>query len=551
MMEKAIRIESFIIVSIFPALEVLCYVLLCMKRNELAVRKRSVRVVLFASIGGWLAYLNLIFSVTNRGGNCGVFYVFSILIPPIATGSQLIRAIQLRSKLERSSILLKEERVQSRRRASLSHGEKLPLTPGKNNDGGSVGTVQASASLPTSPRAGSICVAGKEKLERSRKETKSALMVVSWLILFVPTVLLLLATLSASSVSGVDAGGLLGSSAHDDCYAAEPISLLHVCPAIALFVVLLTLVTTALIRKREDELGIRSEITRNAIILGLSYIAILIVRLVGRRDLHPLLEAIQQLLLSVSMKLMPCFRGKAETLLSWATGNGNLYANAIPGYARPLPKVGRRRSLRRNSAKDIELDNERRRELTMSLDAGLCVLLSTEDGINSFSEHCVREFSYENIRFWCAVNDFHAEVDLTCIEHGGGKGGDDCGGGGGGDDDGDGGGGGDGCANHNPEKLSEVELLDFAKEIYGVYIATEGELQVNIPSALVAEIKDVLEKGDIRRDMFDNAQREIFNLMSRDSYPRYLATKRKTQTLLEKSRSTRKKSASAISARKK
>ena len=352
--------------------------------------------------------------------------------------------------------------------------------------------------------------------------------------------MLLLATLSDPGVSGVDARGVLGSSAYSDCYAAEPIYVLYICPAMALLVALLTLVTTTLIRNSEDKLGIRSEITRNAIIVAISYLAILIARLAGRRDLHPLFEAIQQLLLCISMKLMPCFHRNTESLLSWATKNGKLQENIMPGYALPLPKVGgRRNSLRRNSTKDIESDNERRRELSMSLDAGLCVLLSTQDGIDSFSEHCVREFSYENIRFWCAVNDFHAEVDLTCVENGSVAG----------DASTDANANANDGAEGNHEKLSEAEILDYAKSIFGTYISSDGELQINIPSALVAEIKKAVESGRIRRNVFDKAQQEIFSLMSRDSYPRYLAARRKRRSVLRKSITTRKNRVSATGAR--
>ena len=189
----------------------------------------------------------------------------------------------------------------------------------------------------------------------------------------------------------------------------------------------------------------------------------------------------------------------------------------------------------------------------MSLDAGLCILLSTQDGINSFSEHCVREFSYENIRFWCAVNDFHAEVDLTCVEDGIPSTSSSSSDGDGDDDDveeGSGTGGGKPQQEQQQadeiDKLSESELLEYAKEIFEVYIATEGELQINIPQAMVNEIRTALESGKVRRNMFDKAQREIFGIMSRDSYPRYLSTKRKSQSLFQNSRSRRRMRVSAI-----
>jgi hypothetical protein len=45
-------------------------------------------------------------------------------------------------------------------------------------------------------------------------------------------------------------------------------------------------------------------------------------------------------------------------------------------------------------------DKEREREMTMSLDAGLCILLSGDEGIKMFTEHCSREFRYVAKRFF-------------------------------------------------------------------------------------------------------------------------------------------------------
>ena len=542
----------------------------------------------FASIPGWLAYLNLIFSASNRGSTCGLLYSFAILIPPMTSVTQLVRAIDLRAMLERNNIRLKEERLhsstqQSRRavaarRDSRSHSERNEV----------IDTTSTTKAAPiSSSKLGSVYVldAGKEKVDKSRAEEITLLRWVKMTLLYIPTVMLLLATLSLSD-------GVLSTKDYRQCLAGESVFLLYVCPALPILVSLLTLTATTLIRKSEDELGIRREITRNAIILILAYLSIVIVRLVGENELHPLLELSGQMLLSLSMKLAPCFHRKGEALLeSWMTRRASRFGqqgrNLVPGYAQPLPKANvsgrastvggrggaRSSAFRRISTNASESDGERRREVTMSLDAGLCILLSTQDGINSFSEHCVREFSYENIRFWCAVNDFHAEVDLTCVEEGIPSSSSSssetdavAGGGGAGGDNGDGNPADsadvkEGAGGRQPQqehaqqeqeqtdaidKLSESELLEYAREIFEVYIATEGELQINIPQAMVNEIRTALERGKVRRNMFDKAQREIFGIMSRDSYPRYLSTKRKSQSLFQNSRSRRRMRVSAI-----
>ena len=104
--------------------------------------------------------------------------------------------------------------------------------------------------------------------------------------------------------------------------------------------------------------------------------------------------------------------------------------------------------------------------------------------------------SVENIKFWCAVNEYHAEVDMTRAPS---------------DDD--------------PEILDESDLVAFGKDMYDVYIAPGAELQINVASTMCTTINKSLESGEAKRDLFDLAQKEMFSLMSRDSYPRFLASK--------------------------
>lgn len=112
-------------------------------------------------------------------------------------------------------------------------------------------------------------------------------------------------------------------------------------------------------------------------------------------------------------------------------------------------------------------------------------------GIDLFSQHCAREFSSENVLFWCAVSDYKAKFDVEkCI----------------------------------PEKSSAHE----ATAIYKHYIA-DGNTQVNLSSKQRSDIKKTIDSGRATRGTFDAAQREIFAVMSRDSYPRFLASKKNRQ----------------------
>lgn len=518
-MAAAVRTASLFFLGIYPIVEIFCLFLHFAKRGDLAIRKRSMGDVSVASVAGWIAYCNLIFSVANKGLNCGAYYVLTLLLPPMVAGLQLVRSIKLRGKLERSNILLKEERVRtssqsiSKRRYSRSSSERcvdISTSEERGRKGGRADEIKAvDLAVPsTTSQAGSAPVVGVNNIERNKIETRA---IVRWVrngLLVAPTALLLAAIFLDPSPELVKQIGL---SKFADCNP-EPVYVLYASPALGLVYTFLTLITTiALMGNNDDGLGMRTEISRNSTILACGYIVILVVRLCGKRELYPALEVVQQLLLSLSMKFPPCLYPKMR-LASKALHIG------IPGYARPLPPIGNRSSsLRRASQKDIKSDGDRRREVTLSLDAGLCILLSTQEGINSFGEHCVREFSYENIRFWCVINQFHAEVDAMCIEEGEKSELEE-------DED------------FITEKLSEEEITAYAKAIFDTYIIGEGELAINLPSTMLDEVRAALGKG-VRRDLFDSAQREIFTLMARDSYPRYLASKRQYLSGMAKKKS--------------
>lgn len=72
----------------------------------------------------------------------------------------------------------------------------------------------------------------------------------------------------------------------------------------------------------------------------------------------------------------------------------------------------------------------------------------------------------------------------------------------------------------------EGDLKAFAQEIYDEYIKVGAQFQINISSEQSSAIRQGLNSVDkLNRRLFDNAQNEIFSLMSRHSYPRFLASK--------------------------
>lgn len=56
------------------------------------------------------------------------------------------------------------------------------------------------------------------------------------------------------------------------------------------------------------------------------------------------------------------------------------------------------------------------------------------------------------------------------------------------------------------------------------YISETAESQVNINGSVKSVIQKELKAGTVTRKMFDKAQKEIFELLSRDSFPRFRKT---------------------------
>ena len=72
----------------------------------------------------------------------------------------------------------------------------------------------------------------------------------------------------------------------------------------------------------------------------------------------------------------------------------------------------------------------------------------------------------------------------------------------------------------------EGDIQEFANEIYKMYIEVGSELQINISSLQRKAVEKAINKSSrIELSTFDNAQNEVYALMSRHSYPRFLASR--------------------------
>jgi len=103
-------------------------------------------------------------------------------------------------------------------------------------------------------------------------------------------------------------------------------------------------------------------------------------------------------------------------------------------------------------------------------------LLSSKDGRKVFSEFLKKEFSQENILFYEAVEE------LTLIQ-------------------------------------DEDEIFDKTRTIYEDFISTLSPREVSLDSTIRDEIQEKMINPD--KEIFKNAKDHIYNLMLRDSYPRF------------------------------
>ncbi|XP_067936118.1 regulator of G-protein signaling 12-like isoform X3 [Watersipora subatra] len=104
-------------------------------------------------------------------------------------------------------------------------------------------------------------------------------------------------------------------------------------------------------------------------------------------------------------------------------------------------------------------------------------LLQDEEGVGAFSEFLKKEYSQENIRFWLACKNFKSLEDPS-------------------------------------------QQLQVASHIYNTYLSPLATDAVNIDSCAAKNAEEYLTSPS--PSMFDEAQCQIFTLMKRDSYTRFI-----------------------------
>ena len=496
-------ILSTIFLILFPIYTVGCYILLFSKRKELFFLKRNESAIIVASLAGWLAYFTLAASSSNSIP-CGVIYVASSLIAPFATAPQLSRAFLLRGKFEASKLVIEEEisfREQKKGRglSTIQSGSEY-----KSGDGNKSTAPSNLVSLSQE----------KKQSDLAMERAHNAVSTIKWALSILIPILLVLAW----SLSSIEAENPMLSTVYNDCQAV-PAYISYAKLLTDIVSLVMAIMACAFVRSIDDELFLHLEISETAVLFIITSIIVVPVRLAGHTEVQPLLQTIQQMVLLCSMILVPCCpEVKAiKNVRSWFKHRIiPASKSAVPGYAQPLPQ---HRGSTARSSMHLTAKEENKRltlETNTSWDAGLCILLSSQEGINAFTRHCAREFSSENILFWCAVNDYIEKFDDNRITGRTTTIGDD--------------------VEHNTEEANkseqyEVSIVDEARDIYDRFIDNHSNNQVNLSSKQKSDIKAAIDSGELTKDTFEVAKREIFSVMSRDSYPRFLASKKNRRAI--------------------
>lgn len=362
---------SFVFLVLFPIIEAASYAHLYWKRNDILVQKRSKSLIFVASFAGWLSYFNLVVSMFS-GIPCGVFWVASLLIAPLSIGPQLLRALHLRGTIK-STLLSVEEEISSR--AQRKKAGQLPTIPGSD--------VSENGEELSSPQSMTKLMEANLMMEQTRRIANMT----GWALLVVPTLLIILALVLTES-------HLLALQNFDQCLP-EPTFFLYTFLAFGIASAALALIVAMLVYKIEDdEIGLRREIQRNATLLGVTQIMIIVVKFTGHFDWQPLLQLIQQIMLICSTAIVPFIPSSGLSgMASWARQRISPGTkSAVPGYAQTLPGSNAAHRTTRASVSVQQFlgrgtsvaTDQRNREVTVSWDAGLCILLSTEEGELTF-----------------------------------------------------------------------------------------------------------------------------------------------------------------------
>ncbi|GBG30181.1 cAMP-dependent protein kinase regulatory subunit [Hondaea fermentalgiana] len=124
-------------------------------------------------------------------------------------------------------------------------------------------------------------------------------------------------------------------------------------------------------------------------------------------------------------------------------------------------------------------------------------------GREAFQKHIAKEFATENVDFWAAVekleNISRRRVRKSVL----------------------------GALHVQASSITEKKqgmLREQALQIYDEFIADDAPSQVNLPAAMVAQIKAKMDAENYDFKMFSDAKQEVFSLMSKDTFARFQAS---------------------------
>ena len=305
----------------------------------------------------------------------------------MSVGPQILRVIILRGLLEQNRLMIEQDKLKLTHKSSMK--DQMELDVIREDNSAQTSSSEKISSMREGNREGTVDHKESNnfrgKIIEQKKKTKMYIQFTRWGLLFIPTIILV------SSLFAFSNKDQLLSTKFEECFP-EPKLIIYLGRGIGILIALMALITTILIRHCVDELGIRAEINRNLLILFITYIFIFLSSPLGYTDWQAFLQSIQQIMLTFSMVVMPCIQAEEFRISYWRERRQTM---SVPGYGRPIQSNTTTKKLsisRRLSQRDLESNRKRTREATMSLDAGLCILLSTKEGINAFTEHCAREF---------------------------------------------------------------------------------------------------------------------------------------------------------------
>lgn len=393
-------ILSYLVLGLMPVYQLLCYVILQRNKDQIIRQKRDIKMIYVSTIAAWLAYVNFINSLFG-GIYCGLYHSFVILLPPLSVGPQLLRGIRLWGLLERNKMLLKSY-----------HDSEDQLRMKSNIDGsGNSSSLhvinEASSSIDEHSQMSDIHIHVNRRNSVHAK-INDLKMKVFRMVGFARLLLILLPTMLILALLTITDGDQLGEVKFDKCFP-EPSFVLNVSRVSTGIFSIATFCCTVLLSRCNDELGISKEIIRNVAILFVSNLVSFVCRHNDLFHWQAFVYAVQQIMVSFSMIVVPNLF--YSDVITWMH---NRSKRLIPGYAGPRPQLHHSRgsiliSGNRLSQVDQSESSKREREVTMSLGASLCILLSSNSGIEAFTEHCSREFRSVMISYflWCHQAQFY------------------------------------------------------------------------------------------------------------------------------------------------